>query len=212
MVIHDDDICLLCFAPRLEQKAASIVRARRLATEIRLGGDLVPHFRPRRRGKIGERSIGRVLRPVSNRLELFPRIVGEQSRREQLALSESQQTDVIAPTLEQREADLLLTRERPCEKRKILSYELLLQVDGVGRDDRALAVRCRPTQRRHQVRERFSDAGACLEESYSALVVQVRDGSGHFALALAVFVHRKAARDRAPRTEISLNRFTGERN
>ena len=182
------------------------------AAEIRLGRDFVPHVGPWRRGEIGERSVGRFLRPIRDCIELGARIVGEKSGREQLALRETQKAEIVPPSLEQREPDFLFSLERLREKGKILSHELFLEIDGVRRDDRALVVCRRPAQRRHQIRERFSDAGPRLQQTHSAIVVEIRDHAGHLALALAVFVLGEHPRNRAGGTKVLLDGIAIERS
>ena len=66
----DDHVGLRRFASRLEQEALVEVRALQAPTEVRLGGDLVPHLIPRRHRQIAQRAVSRLLRPLRDRLQL----------------------------------------------------------------------------------------------------------------------------------------------
>jgi len=212
MMIHDYHISLRRCTPSLEEKAAPVMRTSGFAAEIGLGRDLVPHLGPRRRSEIGERSVRRLLRPIRDCVELGARIVREKSGCEQFALREPQKADVVPPSLEQREPDFLLPLERLREKRKVLSDELLLEIDGVRRDNGALPVAGGPAQRRYQVRERFPHAGPRLQQTHSAIVVEIRDYAGHLALALAVFVLRQHPGNRAGGAKILFDGVAIERS
>ena len=89
---------------------------------------------------------------------------------------------------------MLVGGERAAQQRQVLADQLLLEVDGVGADDRALAVGARPGQRRHQVGERLADARARLEQEDAAVVVAVGDVGGHVPLGGPVLIlaeHRR---------------------
>jgi hypothetical protein len=74
----------------------------------------------------------------------------EERRPGAARLFQPQQADVVVPPLEEGESHRLVL-ERAGEERQVLADELFLQVDRVGRDDRALAVLRGPAQRRDQV-------------------------------------------------------------
>ena len=98
---------------------------------------------------------------------------------------------------------MLAGSERPRQRGQVFADELLLQVDGVGRDDGALAVGARPRQRRHEVGERLPHPGARLEQRDAAVVVGIGDVRRHVALAGAVLegadrLRRRAARRQQP--------------
>ena len=191
MMVHDDDVRLRRVASRLEQEALLEVRALHARAQSRLGRHLVPHLGARRRREVGERSVLRALGPRRDRRELVGHAVVEQLRRAARRLLEPRLAEVVAPSLQQREAHRLIA-QRLREERQILADELLLQVDRVRRHDRALAIRRRPAQRGHEIAERLADAGARLEQPDAALVVDARDRRGHLALARAVLVARDA--------------------
>ena len=110
---------------------------------------------------------------------------------------ESHAAEIVAPALEQREGRLILiVAQRASQQRQVLADQLLLQVDRVGRYDRAFAIGPRPGQRRHQVRERLAHAGAGLEEQHAAVVVRVHQVRGQVALALTILVAAQFAGDR----------------
>jgi hypothetical protein len=192
MVIHDDDIRFRCLASRLEDETRAEVRTAKARAQISFGGDLVPQFRARRGGKIGDRTVGRVLRPPGDRVELVLRVGLEERRRAIARLLEPEQADVIAPPFQQRKAHLLIP-EDALEKGQIFRHELLLERNRRGGDDGAFSVERRPSKRRHQVCERFPHAGARLEQSDAAKGVESRNRPRHLALALAIFVRQVMA-------------------
>jgi hypothetical protein len=74
-----------------------------------------------------------------------------------------------------------------------------------GAHDRALAVRRRPAQCRHEVAHRLADAGARLQQPDAALVEQPRDLRGHGALRRSVLVAAQPPRDRALGPEVRVD-------
>jgi len=196
-MVHDDHVGFRRPPARLEHEAAVEVRALEPGAQVRLRRDRVPHLATRLVGEIGERAVAGARRPRRQRLELGAALVLEQRRRLLARLLEAREAHVVPPPFEQRErGGVLPGPERAGEDRQVLADQLLLEVDGVGRDDGALAVRARPHQRRNEIRERFPDAGAGLEHPHAAVVVQIGDVGGHVALAGPVLEAAEPARHR----------------
>ncbi len=197
MVVDHDDVRVGGTASRGEQEAVVIVRALEPPAEVRFGPDLVPH-RPRRRiRQVGEGAVGRRPGPLRQRPELLLPL-----RLEERALLagdqlEPRQADVVVPSLEERERrPPRVVGQRLGEQGQIPTDQLLLQVDGVGRHDRPLAVGPGPPDGRHEIAERLADPGAGFEQRDAALVVGVRHVRGHVALRRPVFELREGARHR----------------
>src|SRR5215213_4522479 len=202
-MVHDDDIGLRRLASRLEQKALAVERALRSLTQVRLGGNLVPQLWPRRGREIAERAVFRALGPRLDRVELLLHSILEQRVPRRSRELQTDEAEIIAPPFEQREAHLLIV-ERALEERKVLSDELLLQVDGVRRHHGALAIGRGPAKRGDEVAERFTDTCAGFQQTYAAVVVQPRDLHCHRALAGPVLVARMLRRDPALGPEIAV--------
>ena len=186
-MIDDDDVRLGGAAPRLEHEATLEVRALESRAQVRLGGHRVPHVVGRLVGQVRQAAVGAATRPRRYRLELGRRVGLEQRARRAARLLEPREAHVVPPALEQRERRRVLAgRERPRQRGEVLADQLLLEIDRVGRDDRALAVGARPRERGHQVGERLPHAGARFEQRHAAVVVGVGDVRGHVALAGAV--------------------------
>ena len=194
VMVDDDDVRFRRCATSLEDKALVEMRALHARAQIALGRNFIPHFRARRRRQVGERSIRRSVRPCPQGRQFSRHAVVKQLRRAARGLFQAGQTQIVAPSLEQREAHPLIAK---CsrEKRQILADELFLQVDRVRGDDGPFPVRRRPAQRRHEVPERLADTGARLQQPDAAVVVDSRDGRRHVALARAIFVARMLQRD-----------------
>ena len=60
--------------------------------------------------------------------------------------------------------------------------ELLLEIDGVRRNDRFLVLFERKQNRRNEIGERFADAGAGLDHQMSIFLQRPRDRDRHFLL------------------------------
>src|SRR5258708_194894 len=115
MVIDDDNVSFGGDAPRLEDEALVPELALHSLAEIRLGDYFVPDFRLRCDREIAERPCGRSCRPCRDRVEIGLRSVLEERRSGHPCVLEPVEAEVVAPTLEKREADLLIG-ERPCTK------------------------------------------------------------------------------------------------
>src|SRR5690348_14386251 len=182
MMIDDDDIGLRRLATRLVEKALLVQWALEPPAQIGLRRDLVPELRPRRRRQIAQRAVARSVGPGGDRVELVPETVVEECRGHRRRLLEPLEAEIISPALEQCIADRLVA-EGSGEKWQVLPDELLLQIDGVRGDDRALAIGGRPAQRGYEVAERLADTRSRLEQPDPALVVEARDRHRHLTLA-----------------------------
>ena len=189
VVIDDDHVCLCRLATCLVQEALVVQRTFEAHAQVGLRGHLIPQLWTRRRRQIAERAVGRALGPLDNGVQLVAQTVVEERGARRTRLVESLQTQIIAPTLEKREAHALIG-ERLLEKGQILADQLLLQIDRVRRNDGALTIRRRPAQSGNQIAKGFADPGASLEESDPALVEEPRDLTRHRALARPILVPR----------------------
>jgi hypothetical protein len=136
-----------------------------------------------------------VRRPRREALQLVAAVRLEERADAPLRLLQSREANVVAPPLEQRVAHrAVVGAEGAGQQREVFPDQLLLQVDGVGRDDGALAVHHGPPDRRHEVREALPDPRPGLEHCDRAVVVRVGDVGRHVALGLAVLVRAQLAR------------------
>ena len=196
MVDHDD-VGLRRAPARPEQEAAVEVRALEPGAEIGLGAHLVPDLRARRDRQIAQRAVGRVARPLGDADQLVELVLLEQGALGRHRLVHPGEAEIVPPSLEQREGRLVVVLlERPPQQRQVLADELLLQVDRVGADDRALAVGPRPGQRGDEIGERLPDPGPRLEQQHAAVVVPVGDVGRHVALARPILVLPQLRGDR----------------
>src|SRR5689334_7503590 len=139
MVIDDDDVRLRRLASSLEEEALVEDLALEALTDIGLRRDLVPNLWARRRRQITQRSIGGARGPGVDGGELALHPVLEERRTRSPRLLESQKTEIIPPSLQQRELHALVAQRRR-QKGQILSNELLLKIDGVRGDDGAITI------------------------------------------------------------------------
>ena len=201
-MVHDHHVRLGCAAARLEHEAALEVRALEAGAQVRLRRHRVPHLRARLVGEVGEAAVARLRGPRAERLQLRRLPLVEQRLQARARLLQARQAEVVAPTLEQREARRVVARaERAGEDRQVLPDELLLQVDRVGRDDGALAVLARPHEGRDEIGERLPHPGAGLQQRDAAVVVEVGAVRRHVPLAGPVLEAAERARYGAARGE-----------
>ena len=105
------------------------------------------------------------------------------------------QAEVIAPSLHQHGAKLVLTMM--LQKGNVLLNQLFLEVDGVGGNHHPLLVPHRPECCGKQVGERLAGAGACLDHRHPFLVEGLRQVERHSGLFGAVLVAGKGGRQHA---------------
>jgi len=164
VVVNDHHVGLGGLTPRLEEEAVVKVGALEPRTQIRLRGHRVPHVGRRLLGEIGEAPVAGARGPSRQRFELGAATFGEQRLLPRARLVEPRQAEIVPPPLEQRERHGPVTRrERAREDGEILPDELLLEVDGVGRDDGALAVGPGPLECGDKVGERLANPRPRLE-------------------------------------------------
>src|SRR5205085_929176 len=108
VVIHDDDVSFGGATPRREYEAPIEVRAFETRAEVRLGGDRIPDVAGRLFDEIGETAIGRPRGPARDGLELGTAAVVEQRLLSRARLFQTGETEIVPPTLEQRESDAAL--------------------------------------------------------------------------------------------------------
>ena len=182
-------------APRLEEKAALEVLTLVARAEIRLRRNFIPYFRAWRIRQIAQGSVFGYCCPLRNCLYAAVLIV-EKSRADELCLLETETAEIVSPTLEKSKAHRLIFAECFLEKWKVLSDELFLQIDRVGRYNRPLVCQDCPSQCGKQISKRFAHAGARLDEPDPVVVVKSRNGARHVALRRPVLVllHRRCNR------------------
>ena len=170
--------------------------------EVGLGSDRVPHLRRRLILQIRQAAVARLRRPGGQGLELRRPLVLEQRALGVARLLQARETDVVPPALQERERRRMVARaERAGEDRQVLADELLLQIDGVGGDDGALAVLACPAERGREVREGLPHARARFQQRDATVVVGVRDIRRHVALARPVLEGPERAGHRTLRGE-----------
>ena len=125
------------------------------------------------------------------------------------------QADVVGTALELRRPDHARLQDAGLfqdvdDGGDVLVHQLFLQVDGVGRDDDALAVGGGVKHGRQQVGDAFADAGAALHNQLAALVDGAGDGLEHFGLLRSVFKAGKGLGKDAVGGQQFLNLLLGE--
>src|SRR5256885_90280 len=126
MMIDDDHVRLRRLAAGLEQEALAVHRALRASAHVGLRGDFVPQLRARRRREVAERPISRALGPCMQRVELLLDAILGQRIAGGARLIETCEAEIVTPSLEQREANLLVA-QRGFEKWQVLADQLLLE-------------------------------------------------------------------------------------
>ncbi|GAA3215994.1 hypothetical protein GCM10020256_17930 [Streptomyces thermocoprophilus] len=136
----------------------------------------------------------RLVRPVPQPQQVLAQLAGGRGGLELVeqalllvlrhALVQAVQAQVVGPALEHRELRPPAQQgvQRVHRAREVTLHELALQCQRGGRDDDPLAV----CERRHEVAERLSGAGAGLDEQVGAVVDGLGDGLGHGHLAGAL--------------------------
>ncbi len=89
-----------------------------------------------------------------------------------------------------------LDRQDFFEQRKVFTNQLLLQIDGVGGDDRFFTVGRRVEDARNKIAETFADSGARFDEQMFVFLKCASNRGGHLLLLGAVF-EIAAARENA---------------
>ena len=116
------------------------------------------------------------------------------------------QAQIVRAALQQRGAQRRLVFDHPRglqhspKRRDVLREQLLLEVDGVRRNDHAFAVRERVQRRRHEVGQRFPHARACFDHVVPAPPKALAHRLGHLDLLralLEVVDHRVCRREDA---------------
>ena len=107
--------------------------------------------------------------------------------------------EVIAPSLDQHRTKFQ-TRGPP-QKGQVLADELLLEVDGVGRDDHPLLVGLGPEQCRDQIGEALAGPRPRLDRRQPSPVEGLADGESHAQLLGALLEAGKRPRHHSAGTE-----------
>jgi hypothetical protein len=190
-VVDDDDIGEARRIAAFEEMAVGETRAELAHAIVGIGVERFPVVATRREREL--RAIARfgAIRPQ-------PELLHRRARRDEplgahlLVLLPAQ---VVIATLEQ--FDARRNTERVDDERDVLAHELLLQRDRAGGDHDLLP----RTQRRHEIGERFADAGARLDERVDVLEDPALDQLRHLHLTRTRFKPRQGFCDGALRTE-----------
>ncbi len=177
-VIDDDYVGILRFVALFEEKTVAKVRADFPDALVGVGIELLPLAAVRREAEFGTIAALRPLGPLPNllhRVRLRDEPVGAHAF-ELLA------AEVVRAPLEQRDAQR--TVERALDQRNVLTHELLLQRDRPGREHDLLTA----ADRRHEIGERLSDAGAGFDDGVQAFQDAALDGLRHLQLPGTWFV------------------------
>jgi len=192
-VVQDDDLGGRdAAAERLVETAAGGAAGFRRA-KVLLAADLFPDGGVGLLEEIAERAVARGEAPLADALEF-----GVLDRREEVlrlreGAGEAGGAEEIVAALQQ--DGLELARHDFLHERNVLEHELLLQGDGVGRDDR-LALRAERVEHGgDKVGEGFPDARARLDDDVGAAFQRSGNGARHALLLGAVFERCGARED-----------------
>src|SRR5205823_2740464 len=108
MVVDDDDVRVGRDAPRPEDEAFLKMLALEALAQIGLGGNFVPDLAAWLRGEIGERAVLGLRGPAGELRYFVARVAVEERRLRRFGLLEPRETEVVVPSLEQREAHRLI--------------------------------------------------------------------------------------------------------
>ena len=184
--------------PRRVEEALGVVRAAGAQAVVVLRHHLLPDLRARALRQVGQAAVAGLLRPLEDVPQLRRQLVLEQ-RRLRLHLRRLALAEVVAAPLD--EGGRALEAGPLDEEGQVLADQLLLQVDGVRRDDHPLAVGLRPQDRGHQIGERLAGAGARLDGQHVAPVEGAGDRVEHLELLQAVLVAGQRGGDGPLRSE-----------
>src|SRR6478672_8568406 len=147
MVVDYDNIGFRCPAARPEQEAAVEVRTLESGTKIGLGADFVPNLGGRSRRQVAQSAVSSVSGPPGDAQELIQLVLLQKGSLGRYGLMHPGKTEVIAPALQQREGGRVVAVSECLSKQgKVLAYQLLLKIDGVRADHRALSIGASPSQ------------------------------------------------------------------
>ncbi|HPD32016.1 MAG TPA: hypothetical protein PLL20_18655, partial [Phycisphaerae bacterium] len=99
--------------------------------------------------QLGERTFGRLVRPVLDSPELVTQRIGKQRGLSFASLSQSANTQVVVPPLDQDGSELF--RSDGCEERHVFLYELFLEGNRMGADNDPLVGLGDPLNGRYEV-------------------------------------------------------------
>ena len=208
-VVDDEDLGRVDAAAGFEVEAVGVVRALPAQAIAAVALDEIPHHRRRADRQVALGAIDRPPRPPADLHELvLRRRVGEEGARALLGHAQPALAQVVAPPFDERRPELV--REDRLQERDVLAEQLLLQADGVGRDDDAEGlVGLDGLDEGDEVGERLADAGAGLDHE----VVLARDGRGdglgHAALFGSGLEVGPAGGDAAARTQDAVGGHAG---
>jgi hypothetical protein len=160
-------------------KAAQFRRA-----EAALGADLLPDFGVRLQVEIRQAAVAGFFRPLVDAQQLLFIGGGEEFARLGQGAGQAAGAKIILAALEHGEIEF--DRHDAGQHRQVLFDELLLQIDGVGGNDRLLPGRRGEQDGRDQVSQAFADARASLDHQMFAALQSLGHGHGHLLLLRAV--------------------------
>ena len=191
-VVDDDDVGEARRVAAFEEMAVGEARAELADAVVGVGVERFPIVAARREVELGAVAGLGAVRPQ-------PQLLHRRARRDEplgAHLLVLLAAEVVVAALEQ--LDARRNTERVDDQRNVFAHELLLQRDRAGRDDDLLA----RAQRRHQIGQRFSDAGTGLDDRVRVLEDPALDQLRHLHLARTRFEARQrcARSGRAGRT------------
>ena len=158
--------------PGLLEKAAATLTAAFHRADVRLAAHLRPDFRVRLDREIAERSVRGGPRPIRDSRQLSRFRGGEQLAGLLDRALQPAWAKIILPAFHQRRLEF--DRQNFLQDRDVLMEELLLQIDGVGGNDRLLFLRERVENRWCQISDRFSHARARLNDEMPFFLERLR--------------------------------------
>ena len=148
-VIDDDDLGVLEFPPGALIKTAIALPTRFLGTNVGLATNLCPNFCVRLERQIAECTVSCSRRPRSNLFQLILLRAGEQIVLLFARAQKPARANVILAAFDQRRIERLC--ENFLQNRNVFVEKLLLQIDGVRRDDGLFLLVERKPNRRTQI-------------------------------------------------------------
>ncbi len=187
-VIDHQDVGLGGLAAGLVEKAAGVMGAAHPGALVDFAAHLFPDLFAGDEVQLLPRAVGGLGRPLVKGAEFGAQFGLEQPRFEPGGLHPAP-AEIVAAPLDQHRPEI--EAGGPLQKGDVLADQLLLQVDGVGRDHHPFLVGQRPEDGRRQVGQAFAGAGAGFDDPQLPLVEGLAHGKGHAQLLGALLVARQ---------------------
>ena len=202
VVVHDEELGGRRPPPRSLIEAVLEVRAAGPQAHVRITPDLVPHVVGRGEVQVGTGAVLGGVDPGQERFQLRRPVVLEQAGLPVGGQERPPYGDVVPAALHKRPRHV---SHQALYQGKILADELLLQVDGVGGEYRALVVPQRPEGGGHEVRQRFAGPRPRLHKRDATFVERLRHQGRHVALPRPILVGEHAPGEGAFRAQDMLD-------